>query len=165
MESKIVNSPMEKSTEQLPGLFCSLVGGERAFGSAGSDTCAILLRTLLNHMKTLIHQLTSENQELKLTSFEELENQYYGPVGTPKRDAYEAELQLELLAETIKQIRKQRNLTQDELGKLLGVQKAQISKLESGATNVTFDTLLKVFKALKAKVTLKVELEEEPFLS
>jgi DNA-binding XRE family transcriptional regulator len=102
------------------------------------------------------------SSEMKLTSFEELEDQYYGPVGTSKRDTYEAELQLELLAETIKQIRKQRNLTQEELGKLLGVQKAQISKLESGATNVTLDTLLKVFKALKAKVTLKVELEDEP---
>ena len=107
-------------------------------------------------------KLQKQSNEINLTSFEELEDQYYGPVGTPKRDAYEVELQLELLAETIKQIRKQRNLTQDELGKLLGVQKAQISKMESGATNVTLNTLLKVFKALKAKVTLKVELEEQP---
>lgn len=106
-----------------------------------------------------------EKNELKLTSFEERKNQRYGPVGTPQRNAYEAELQLEILAETIKQIRKQRNLTQDELGKLLGVQKAQISKLESGSVNITFDTLLKVLKALRAKVTLKVELEEEPVVA
>ena len=113
-------------------------------------------------MKT---QSITAHEEIKLSSFEELEDQYYAPVGSQKRDAYEAELQVEILAETIKQIRKQRNLTQGELGKLLGVQKAQISKLESGAVNITFDTLLKVLKALRAKVTLKIELEGEPVAS
>jgi transcriptional regulator with XRE-family HTH domain len=42
--------------------------------------------------------------------------------------------------------------------KLIGVQKAQISRLENNASNVTIDTLLRVFKALKAKVKLQVEL-------
>jgi transcriptional regulator with XRE-family HTH domain len=49
-------------------------------------------------------------------------------------------------------------LTQEELGKLIGVQKAQISRLENNASNVTMDTLLRVFTALKAKVKLQVEL-------
>jgi transcriptional regulator with XRE-family HTH domain len=49
-------------------------------------------------------------------------------------------------------------LTQEELGKLIGVQKAQISRLENNASNVTMDTLLRVFAALKAKVKLQVEL-------
>ncbi len=110
-------------------------------------------------------KLLNKHQEMKLTSFEELQDQYYGPAGTAKRDVFEVELQLELLAETLKQIRKQRNLTQDELGKLIGVQKAQISRLESGAINITFDTLLKVLNALKVKVTLKVELENTSALS
>jgi transcriptional regulator with XRE-family HTH domain len=58
----------------------------------------------------------------------------------------------------IKQTRQQRHLTQEELGKLIGVQKAQISRLENNASNVTMDTLLKVFTALKAKIKLQVEL-------
>jgi transcriptional regulator with XRE-family HTH domain len=58
----------------------------------------------------------------------------------------------------IKQTRKERHLTQEELGKLIGVQKAQISRLENNASNVTMDTLIKVFSALKAKVKLQVEL-------
>jgi transcriptional regulator with XRE-family HTH domain len=49
-------------------------------------------------------------------------------------------------------------LTQEELGQLIGVQKAQISRLESSASNVTVDTLMKVFTALKAKVKIQVEL-------
>jgi HTH-type transcriptional regulator/antitoxin HipB len=47
---------------------------------------------------------------------------------------------------------------QEELGKLVGVKKAQNSRLENNASKVTMDTLLRVFAALKAKVKLQVEL-------
>ena len=63
-----------------------------------------------------------------------------------------------MMGEMIKKVRLERNLTQEELGKLIGVQKAQISRLESNASNVTMDTLLRVFTALKAKVKLQIEL-------
>ena len=43
-------------------------------------------------------------------------------------------------------------------GKLIGVQKSQISRIESNASNVTIDTLMRVFNALQAKVKLQVEL-------
>ena len=65
---------------------------------------------------------------------------------------------MDLIGKAIKQTRQELNLTQEELGKLIGVQKAQISRLESNASNVTMDTLLRVFTALKAKVKLQVEL-------
>lgn len=65
---------------------------------------------------------------------------------------------MDLIGKAIKETRIERNLTQEELGKLVGVQKAQISRLESNASNATIDTLLKVFTALKAKVKLQIEL-------
>ena len=58
----------------------------------------------------------------------------------------------------IRKVRLERNLTQQELGNLIGVQRAQISKLENNTTNVTMDTILKVFETLKAKVNFSVEL-------
>jgi len=58
----------------------------------------------------------------------------------------------------IKQARKERHLTQTQLGELIGVQKSQISRIESNAKNVTLETLLRVFRALKAKVNFNVEL-------
>ncbi|MBI4646355.1 MAG: helix-turn-helix transcriptional regulator [Bacteroidia bacterium] len=91
---------------------------------------------------------------------EELENKYFGEKGTPERDEYEFELKMELLSEALKQLRKEKNLTQEELGKLIGVQKAQISKLENSVTNVTLTTILKVFKALKAKINIKIEIDK-----
>ena len=83
-----------------------------------------------------------------------------GKIGTPEREIFEYELQMDLIGKAIKETRKERNLTQDELGKLIGVQKAQISRLESNANNATMDTLLKVFIALKAKIKLQVELPD-----
>jgi transcriptional regulator with XRE-family HTH domain len=58
----------------------------------------------------------------------------------------------------IRKVRLERKLTQEELGKLIGVQRAQISKLENNTTNVTMETILKVFGALRAKVNFNVEL-------
>lgn len=49
-------------------------------------------------------------------------------------------------------------MTQEELGKLIGVQRAQISKLENNTTKVTIETVLRVFSALKAKVNFNVEI-------
>jgi HTH-type transcriptional regulator / antitoxin HipB len=96
--------------------------------------------------------------KMKTYSLEEVKNQFIGLEGTPKRDQYEFELKLELLGEMIKTARKERSLTQEELGVLVGVQKSQISKLEKNANNVTIQTILKVFTALKANVNFKVQL-------
>lgn len=90
----------------------------------------------------------------------ELEDKYFGKKGTPEREQYEFELSIEILGEKLKQIRKERQMTQDQLGKLIGVQKAQISKLESGNNSATISTVLKVFHALKAKIKFKIEIEE-----
>lgn len=96
--------------------------------------------------------------KMNLYTLNEIKDEFIGKRGTEKRDLYEQELQLEVLGDMIKQVRLERNLTQEQLGKLIGVQKAQISKLENSATNVTMETVLRVFNALKAKVSFKVEL-------
>lgn len=95
---------------------------------------------------------------MKIYTFDEVKDELIGKIGTPERDRFEYELQMDLIGSAIKQTRKERNLTQEELGKLIGVQKAQISRLENNAGNVTMNTLLRVFAALKAKVKLQVEL-------
>ncbi len=63
----------------------------------------------------------------------------------------------------IRQTRKERQLTQSELGEMIGVQKSQISRIERNAKNVTIATILKVFNALKAKVNFNVELQDGDF--
>ncbi len=95
---------------------------------------------------------------MKTYSLEDVTDKHIGKIGTPKRDAFENELRLELIGAAIKQARKERNMTQADLGKLVGVQKAQISKIENSLTDARFDTIIKVVKALNAKINFNVEL-------
>jgi HTH-type transcriptional regulator/antitoxin HipB len=97
--------------------------------------------------------------KMKLYTLDEVKDEFIGKPGTPNLDRYEQELQMEVLGQVIKKVRLERKLTQEQLGKLVGVQKAQISKLENNTTNVTMDTILKVFAALKAKISFHVELK------
>jgi HTH-type transcriptional regulator/antitoxin HipB len=97
-------------------------------------------------------------KKLKTVPLETMIDRHVGRPGTPSRNAFEQELRLDLLGYAIKQARLYHHLTQEQLGKLVGVQKAQISKLENNFTNARFDTVIKVFNALNAKVNFKVEL-------
>ena len=100
-------------------------------------------------------------KELKTFSLAEMKDKYIGKVGTQERDEYEYELRMDVLGKMIKTARQERHMTQEELGKLIGVQKAQISKLENSANSATIDTIIKVFKALKAEINFKVKLENK----
>lgn len=95
---------------------------------------------------------------MKRYTLNEAEDQLIGKKGTMERDQYEFELKLELIGDMIQMARKERNLTQEQLGKLIGVKKAQISRLENKTGNVTIETILKVFKALGAKVNFNIQL-------
>jgi len=94
---------------------------------------------------------------MKVYSLDEMLNKHIGEPGTTERNNFESELSLDLLGEMIKRVRKEQNLTQDELGALIGVKKSQISKIEKSGKNLTIDTLIRVFDALKANVKIKVE--------
>ncbi len=102
--------------------------------------------------------MASKNNDLEMFTFDQIKDEFIGAIGTERRTQYEQELQLEIMGEMIRKARKERKLTQEELGRLIGVQRAQISKLENNTSNVTMQTILKVFGALKAKVNFNVEL-------
>ncbi|WP_264537769.1 helix-turn-helix domain-containing protein [Flavobacterium sp. N1736] len=99
--------------------------------------------------------------EIKSYSLSEMKDKVIGTIGTPERDQYEYELKMDLLGRMIKSARKERKLTQEQLGELIGVKKAQISKLESSANSATIDTIIKVFKALKAEISFSVKIENQ----
>ena len=98
------------------------------------------------------------DNKMRKVSLDEMVNVHVGEIGTEKRDAFEEELRLDVLGDTIKQIRKEKSMTQAELGELVGVKKAQISKIENHLTDARFETILKVFRALNAKISFNVEM-------
>ncbi len=70
-----------------------------------------------------------------------------GKEGTPLRNQYESDMNAFLMGEAIKKARQSKNLTQEELGALIGVKKSQVSRIEKG-NNITFATIAKVFRAM-----------------
>jgi HTH-type transcriptional regulator/antitoxin HipB len=88
----------------------------------------------------------------------EAEDLLIGKKGTPQRDEYEFELKTQLISDMIKAVRKDRKLTQEQLGELIGVKKAQISRLENNTKNMTIETIIRVFSAMKANVNFNVQL-------
>lgn len=94
---------------------------------------------------------------MKTYTLDELTDKYIGKKGTPKRDKFEADLKAEIQAyhigEAIKKARLAKNLTQEELGEKVGVQKAQISRLERGKS-ITFSSLMRLFTAMEIPLTL-----------
>lgn len=91
-------------------------------------------------------------EKMKLYTHEEMLDRVVGEKGTPRRELMEAELQSYLVGEAIKQARKAKNLTQEQLGELMGVRRARVSRIENGH-NLTIDTLVRAFKAMGVSAT------------
>lgn len=91
-------------------------------------------------------------EKLKLYTHDEMLDRIVGERGTLRRDTMEAELQSYLIGEAIKQARKEKNLTQEQLGELMGVRRAQVSRIENGH-NLTVGTIVRAFKAMGVPAT------------
>jgi len=102
-------------------------------------------------------------EKMKMKTLDQLKDKHLGKIGTSERDKYEFDLKVEVLGEMIKSVRKERHLTQEQLGELVGVQKSQISKLERNTRNVTIETILKVFNAMKTNIKFSIEMNDGKF--
>lgn len=90
--------------------------------------------------------------QMKLTPLSDLVDDVWGKEGTPKRDAMEKQLKAEVnsyyIGVAIRNARIAQKLTQEELGERIGVQRAQISRLEKGRSPISLQTMSRVFQAL-----------------
>lgn len=80
-----------------------------------------------------------------------------------KTNSYTIEFPLQkgAISQLIRVLRKTRKHSQEQFGELIGVQKSQVSKLESGSNNITLGTMIKIFAALNVKVNIKVKLDKK----
>lgn len=93
---------------------------------------------------------------MKFYTLEEMTDKHIGKRGTPERESFEADVEAALIGASIKEARKAQNLTQRELGERVGVQTAQISKIESGR-NLTISTIVRVLKALGLSADFSIQ--------
>ncbi len=90
-------------------------------------------------------------EQMKLYTFEEVKDELLGKVGTPERDEHERRVADAIYAyrigEIVRENRLRQHLTQEELGKRIGVKKSQVSKLERGE-DMSLRSMRRVFRAL-----------------
>ncbi|MFV0553495.1 MAG: helix-turn-helix domain-containing protein [Mangrovibacterium sp.] len=93
---------------------------------------------------------------MKTVSAAELADSVLGVIGTPRRDAFELEVENEIknerLARQLKKERLRQKITQEELGERLGVKKSYISSVENTKHNVSMDVLSRVARALGMEI-------------
>jgi len=94
---------------------------------------------------------------MKTYKLKDLEDRLIGKIGTADRDDYELRIKLMQFGQLIKEVRKEKGLTQNQLGESIGVTKSQISKLENGTSNMTIGTIFKIFDAMKSEVLFEVK--------
>jgi HTH-type transcriptional regulator / antitoxin HipB len=94
---------------------------------------------------------------MKTIPHEEMLDKYIGKRGEPSRNEYEAELQADVIAYHLKQLRIKQQLTQQQLADLVGMDKTQISKIENGTRNLTIETITRIANALGAKVNFSIQ--------
>jgi HTH-type transcriptional regulator / antitoxin HipB len=82
----------------------------------------------------------------KIKTLEELLDQNYGELGTPKRRAFEEKALIFAVSEMVKETRKNAGLTQEQLADRLGTKKSYISRLENGKCDIQLSTLYRVFE-------------------
>lgn len=86
---------------------------------------------------------------------EQMINKHVGPKGTKARAEYDEQVEMMLVGEAIRKARQAKSLSQEQLGELVGVQKAQISRLENGK-NLTLSTIGRIFKAMNQEISLEI---------
>lgn len=95
--------------------------------------------------------------KIKTTSFDILLEKELGKSGKLQRDLFELAVESRVLGQRLRDLRLDRGWTQEHVGKLIGVGKSRINRLEKGDSNITLDTLKRVFHAFEMSVSLKVQ--------
>ncbi len=104
---------------------------------------------------------TEKLKAMGFISHAESKDKLYGKRGTAKRELYEQALKIELIGEFLKRMRKNKNVTQEQLASQMGLKdKSYISKMENDANEIKISTLRKYLEALNAsKISLKIVME------
>ena len=79
-----------------------------------------------------------------LKSLDELIEEQYGKLGTPKRDKFENGYEAFKLGVLIQQARLEKGMTQEELALKCGTNKGYISKIENNIKEVRLSTLQRI---------------------
>ncbi len=93
-----------------------------------------------------------------IRTLDQIKSEYYGEVGTPKRDKLERELEVLRIGFKIRSAREKLNMTQAELAERIDKKRTFISKIENDGENITLKTLFDIVeRGLGGKLDIQVQ--------
>jgi DNA-binding XRE family transcriptional regulator len=99
-----------------------------------------------------------KNEKTKLISWDDHINEKYGKPGTPSREKYEEGFEAFKIGVLIKEARKRKHLTQEELALRSGTTKNYISRIENNASDIRLSTLMRIIReGLGGHLTLNLD--------
>jgi len=84
--------------------------------------------------------------EGKIVTFEEHLDKEYGKRGTSKRERYEQEFEAFKIGVLLQELRKDKQLTQEQLAEKCGTTKHYISRIENDASDIRLSTLMRIIQ-------------------
>jgi DNA-binding XRE family transcriptional regulator len=91
-------------------------------------------------------------------TWEEIKDSVYGKKGTERRDELERDFESFKIGLLLREARKKKNLTQEELAELINKKRTYISRVENNGSNLTLKTLFEIVeKGLGGKVDISIE--------
>ncbi|HPY82610.1 MAG TPA: helix-turn-helix transcriptional regulator [Bacteroidales bacterium] len=91
-------------------------------------------------------------------TWSEIKNEVYGQKGTARRDELERDFKSFKIGMQLREARKKKNITQNQLGERISKKRTFISRIENDASNMTLKTLYDIVeKGLGGKIKIQIE--------
>jgi DNA-binding XRE family transcriptional regulator len=100
-----------------------------------------------------------KNTESNIKTWTQIIDEQFGKKGTPRRYQLEREVETLKIGILLRQARESKNLTQEELAKVIDKKRSYISRVENDGSNITLKTLFEIVeKGLGGKVTIGIKI-------
>ncbi len=97
---------------------------------------------------------------MKTKSWKTIKDEIYGKKGTERRDKLERDFESFKVGLLLKKAREEKQLTQQELGDIIGKKRSYISRIENNGSNLTLKTLFEIVeKGLGGQVNISLNFD------
>jgi DNA-binding XRE family transcriptional regulator len=101
--------------------------------------------------------MKKEHSDIK--SWTHIKDDVYGKKGSSRRNELDRELESFKIGLLIRQARESKNMTQEELGKVISKKRSYISRIENDGSNMNLKTLFDIVeKGLGGKVDIAIKI-------
>ena len=100
-----------------------------------------------------------KKEHSNIKSWTQIKDDVYGKKGTARRDELDREMESFKIGLLIRQARESKNMTQEELGKVISKKRSYISRIENDGSNMNLKTLFEIVeKGLGGKVDIAIKI-------